>query len=58
MFILDYITKNFILIAELIGLLLLLGISVHVADKAMYEDKARLKKAVLDSGGELHNRTN
>lgn len=26
--------------------------------KAMYEDKARLKKAVLDSGGELHNRTN
>ena len=28
------------------------------ADAAMYADKARLKQAVLDSGGELHGRTN
>ena len=36
MFILDYITKNYILIIELIGLLLLLSISVYVKKRAVY----------------------
>lgn len=30
--------------------------TVHRADKAMYEDKARLKREVLEKGGTLHRR--
>ena len=36
MFILDYITNNYILIIELIGLLLLLSIRVYVKKRAVY----------------------
>ena len=49
MFIIDYIAENFIMLAELLGLWILLGISVHLPARSIKYTKVAIILILLDS---------